>query len=125
MPVQMVTIMDQGGIPLDVVTNSYEALYKLVAKALYRTHVEGKLKVRALLHKASATCSTYAELTAGPHRKVWQSATGLMLQAEITQDPSRYVELDPDMAATLIDLRQAVGPDGARLLAGSMLLTWA
>ena len=52
MPVQMVTIMDQGGIPLDVVTNSYEALYKLVAKALYRTHVEGKLKARAFLHKA-------------------------------------------------------------------------
>lgn len=39
--------MDQGAIPLGVVTNSYEALYKLIARALYRTHVEGKLKVAA------------------------------------------------------------------------------
>ena len=37
--------MDQGAIPLSVVTNSYDALYKLVSRALYRTHVEGKLKV--------------------------------------------------------------------------------
>ena len=108
MPVQMVTIMDQGGIPLEVVTNSYEALYKLVAKALYRTHVEGKLKVRALLHKATPPRAARAQM-AGTHSKVCQPAKGLVLQAEITQDPSRYVELDPDMAATLIDLRQAVG----------------
>lgn len=40
--------MDQGAVPLDVVTNSYEALYNLISKALYRTHVEGKLKVRGL-----------------------------------------------------------------------------
>ena len=45
---QMVDRMDQGAIPLGVVTNSYEALYKLISRALYRTHVEGKLKVGAL-----------------------------------------------------------------------------
>ena len=37
--------MDQGAIPPQVVAQSYEALWKLVSKALYRTHVEGKLKV--------------------------------------------------------------------------------
>ena len=42
---QMVDRMDQGAIPMGVVTNSYEALYKLISRALYRTHVEGKLKV--------------------------------------------------------------------------------
>jgi len=31
----------------------------------------------------------------------------LLLQAEIIQDPSLYVELDPDMAQSLIDMRQA------------------
>ena len=41
----MVDRMDQGAIPQSVVTNSYDALYKLVSRALYRTHVEGKLKV--------------------------------------------------------------------------------
>ena len=42
---QMVDRMDQGAIPAQVVAQSYEALWKLVSKALYRTHVEGKLKV--------------------------------------------------------------------------------
>lgn len=41
----MVDRMDQGAIPAQVVAQSYEALWKLVSKALYRTHVEGKLKV--------------------------------------------------------------------------------
>lgn len=30
------------------------------------------------------------------------------MQEEIIQEPSKYVELDPDMAQTLIDMRQAV-----------------
>ena len=41
----MVDRMDQGAIPQQVCTNTYDALWKLVSKALYRTHVEGKLKV--------------------------------------------------------------------------------
>lgn len=43
----------------------------MVAKALYRAHVEGKLK------------------------------------AEIMKAPEKYVELDPDMAATLLDQRDS------------------
>lgn len=42
---QMVDRMDQGLIPAQVVPNTYDALWQLVSKALYRTHVEGKLKV--------------------------------------------------------------------------------
>ena len=30
------------------------------------------------------------------------------MQAEIIKDPSKYVELDPDMAQSLMDMRQAV-----------------
>ncbi|CAL8467153.1 g6689 [Coccomyxa elongata] len=71
MYMQMVDRMDTGEIPSQVVAASYEALWKLVSKALYRTHVEGKLK------------------------------------AEIIQDPSSYVELDPDMAQTLLDQKRA------------------
>ncbi|KAK9819835.1 hypothetical protein WJX72_002959 [[Myrmecia] bisecta] len=71
MYMQMVERMDQGAIPQQVVQNSYTALYKLVARALFRTHVEGKLK------------------------------------ADIIQEPERYVELDPDMAQTLLDQREA------------------
>ena len=68
----MVDRMDQGSLPQQVVTNSYTALCALTQKALFRTHVEGKLK------------------------------------AEIIQEPEKYVELDPDMAATLLDQREAV-----------------
>lgn len=32
------------------------------------------------------------------------------VQAEIIQDPASYVEQDPDMAQTLLDQREAVGP---------------
>ncbi len=53
---QMVDRMDQGAIPAQVVAQSYEALWKLVSKALYRTHVEGKLKVYP-----SAPCDNIAE----------------------------------------------------------------
>lgn len=42
----MVDRMDTGEIPPQVVAPSYEALWGLVSKALYRTHVEGKLKVQ-------------------------------------------------------------------------------
>ncbi len=44
---QMVDRMDQGLLPAQVVPNTYDALWRLVSKALYRTHVEGKLKVCA------------------------------------------------------------------------------
>eukprot|EP01024_Parvocaulis_polyphysoides_P025936 TRINITY_DN2359_c0_g1_i3.p1 TRINITY_DN2359_c0_g1~~TRINITY_DN2359_c0_g1_i3.p1 ORF type:complete len:525 (+),score=97.34 TRINITY_DN2359_c0_g1_i3:818-2392(+) len=41
---QMVDRLDQGLIPMHVGANSYQTLYKMVAKALYVTHVEGRLK---------------------------------------------------------------------------------
>ena len=71
---QMVDRLDQGALPRQDFSNSYTSLYKLVQKALYRTHVEGQLK------------------------------------GDIIQDPASYVELDPDMAKTLLDQRQAVRP---------------
>lgn len=68
----MVDRYDQGVLPRQDFSNSYTSLYKLVQKALYRTHVEGQLK------------------------------------NDIIKDPASYVELDPDMARTLMDQRQAV-----------------
>ena len=50
---------------------TYQDLYKLVAKALFRTHVEGQLK------------------------------------AEIIKAPEKYVQLDPDMAQTLLDQKSS------------------
>eukprot|EP01025_Chloroclados_australasicus_P044344 TRINITY_DN4805_c0_g1_i1.p1 TRINITY_DN4805_c0_g1~~TRINITY_DN4805_c0_g1_i1.p1 ORF type:complete len:679 (+),score=92.88 TRINITY_DN4805_c0_g1_i1:39-2039(+) len=68
---QMVDRLDQGLIPMHVGAHSYQALCKMVAKALYRTHVEGRLK------------------------------------EEIIQDPQKYVELEPENAHTLLDMREA------------------
>ena len=68
----MVERFDKGALPRQDFSNSYTSLYKLVQKALFRTHVEGQLK------------------------------------GDIIQDPASYVELDPDMAKTLMDQRAAV-----------------
>ena len=71
----MVERYDKGALPRQDFSNSYTSLYKLVQKALFRTHVEGQLK------------------------------------GDIIQDPASYVELDPDMAKTLLDQRAAVRPN--------------
>ena len=42
---QMVDRLDEGLVPLSVGANSYPLLHDLVARAIFRTHVEGKLKV--------------------------------------------------------------------------------
>ena len=75
----MVDRYDQGVLPRQDFSNSYASLYKLVQKALYRTHVEGQLK------------------------------------SDIMKEPESYVELDPDMAKTLMDQRQAVSSHTAPL----------
>lgn len=71
MYMQLVDRLDQGAFQVGVGSMGYPALYQLVSKALYRTHVEGKLK------------------------------------AEIIQAPEKYVELDPEMANTLLDQRDS------------------
>ena len=40
----MVDRLDAGAIPHQVCSSSYLSLHKLTAKALFRAHVEGKLK---------------------------------------------------------------------------------
>mmetsp|Transcript_7840 Transcript_7840/g.23125 ORF Transcript_7840/g.23125 Transcript_7840/m.23125 type:complete len:458 (+) Transcript_7840:208-1581(+) len=45
---QMVDRFDQGALASVPSANSYEALHDLVAKALFRTHVEGKLKAEII-----------------------------------------------------------------------------
>lgn len=44
------------------------------------------------------------------------------LQEEIIQDPSKYVELDPDMAQTLLDIRQSVSSIGLHSICSSTAL---
>lgn len=41
---QMVDRYDRGALPRQDFSSSYSSLYKLVQKALFRTHVEGQLK---------------------------------------------------------------------------------
>lgn len=72
MYMQLVDRLDYGAFSTSAAgTMSYQGLYRLVSKALYRTHVEGKLK------------------------------------REIIQDPERFVRPDPEMAATLLDQKEA------------------
>lgn len=79
---QMVDRYDTGALPRQDFSNSYSSLWKLVQKALFRTHVEGQLK------------------------------------GDIIQDPASYVELDPDMAKTLLDQRAAVRSHGMEVTYG-------
>ena len=44
----MVERLDQGAIPPEVCPRSYSALHRLVARALFRAHVEGKLKAEII-----------------------------------------------------------------------------
>ncbi|KAH7446715.1 hypothetical protein KP509_01G070300 [Ceratopteris richardii] len=44
MYMQMVERLDEGVLPADIAPMDYQRLYKVVAKALFRAHVEGKLK---------------------------------------------------------------------------------
>ncbi|KAH7298269.1 hypothetical protein KP509_25G034600 [Ceratopteris richardii] len=44
MYMQMVDRLDEGVLPADIAPMDYQRLYKVVAKALFRAHVEGKLK---------------------------------------------------------------------------------
>ncbi|GAX76350.1 hypothetical protein CEUSTIGMA_g3796.t1 [Chlamydomonas eustigma] len=68
---QLVDRLDQGAFSIGSAPMTYQELYAMVSKALYRTHVEGKLK------------------------------------SEIIQAPERFVELDPEMAQTLMDQRDS------------------
>ncbi len=70
---QLVDRLDADAIPDDSAPGkqTYKTLYGLVARALYRTHVEGRLK------------------------------------SEIIQAPEKFVDLDPDMASTLLVWGQA------------------
>ena len=64
---QMVDRLDQGAIPMQVVAQSYDALWKLVSKALYRTHVEGKLKARPpRIERRAFSLFCHSRYKAGP-----------------------------------------------------------
>eukprot|EP00879_Flechtneria_rotunda_P022853 GHRR01024151.1.p1 GENE.GHRR01024151.1~~GHRR01024151.1.p1 ORF type:complete len:430 (+),score=143.52 GHRR01024151.1:536-1825(+) len=72
MYMQLVDRLDQGAFSSNAPGQlTYQGLYRFVSKALYRTHVEGKLK------------------------------------REIIQAPEKYVEVDPEMAQTLLDQKEA------------------
>ena len=64
MYMQLVDRLDQGAIPPQVVTPSYEALYQLTSKALYRTHVEGKLKATLPASRTMCVSWMYAIMLA-------------------------------------------------------------
>jgi hypothetical protein len=97
---QMVERLDQGADLGPNTAPTYPALHALVAKALFRTHVEGKLKV--------SIKDALGLLVMDVHSCPPQTIICAPLQAEIIQDPAKYVEKDPAMARTLLDQREAV-----------------
>ncbi|KAI3433722.1 hypothetical protein D9Q98_003530 [Chlorella vulgaris] len=50
---QMVDRLDDDAIPQQVCSNSYQQLHKMVSKALFRAHVEGKLKAEIIQDPAA------------------------------------------------------------------------
>ena len=111
---------------------TYQGLYGMVAKALYRTHVEGKLKEEILkvslerggepvgggvLQERRGSCKnghfwTPVHLTPCkmPGLKPPLAAPGHPagpLPMPLPQDPARFVELDPDLPRTLLDQRDS------------------
>ena len=97
---QMVERLDQGSDLGPGIAPTYPALHALVAKALFRTHVEGKLKV--------SIKDALGLLVTDVHSCPPQTIICAPWQAEIIQDPAKYVEKDPAMARTLLDQREAV-----------------
>ena len=71
---QMVDRMDQGSLPAQVCPNSYPALYGLVQKALFRTHVEGKLKSE-IIKVATCPADRCVLAAAGVGSSPWSPAT--------------------------------------------------
>ena len=88
----MVERLDQGADLGPNTAPTYPALHALVAKALFRTHVEGKLKVSIKAAQELAVTSVHSCPPRTLVRAPWQ--------AEIIQDPAKYVEKDPAMART-------------------------
>lgn len=58
---QLVDRLDQGMFMTGTGNISYQQLYKMVAKALYRTHVEGKLKAEIIQVRAWRCTATYTQ----------------------------------------------------------------
>ena len=110
----MVERLDQGSALGPGIAPTYPALHALVAKALFRTHVEGKLKVsmkfaQELLVMNGHSCPLHINVRAMyVHSCQQHTSVRAPWQAEIIQDPAKYVEKDPAMARTLLDQREAV-----------------
>ncbi|MEW5300941.1 MAG: hypothetical protein WDW36_003832 [Sanguina aurantia] len=86
MYMQLVDRLDEGKFVSSGSAVSYQQLYGLVAKALYRTHVEGKLK--------SEIIQVFDPLDPDD-------------TPQLPKPPEKYVELDPEMAQTLMDQRDS------------------
>lgn len=53
----MVDRLDEGLLPPDVGRTDYQGLYQVVAKALFRAHVEGQLKAEIINEPGDVTTS--------------------------------------------------------------------
>lgn len=92
MYMQLVDRLDDGEVDALVVPNSYAALYRLVSRALYHAHVEGKLKAEILANPEQLELDTEAAQTLLDQKQAgkalllitnsdWQYTTALMSYA--------------------------------------------
>lgn len=78
---QMVERYDRGVLPRQDFSDSYSSLYKLVQKALFRTHVEGQLKADIIQDPASYVeldpdmCKTLLDQRAAVSMLNWRLCT--------------------------------------------------
>jgi hypothetical protein len=100
---------------------SYTGLYRLVSKALYRTHVEGKLKReimqvrwgcrRVEKHGCEACgCGGAGGVVVRLHARAARAPranTRAAVCCDARQAPEKFVQPDPEMAATLLDQKEA------------------
>ena len=104
---QMVDRLDEGLIPPSCGGSTYSLLHDLVARAIFRTHVEGKLKaeiiqdparfVGANLRREPLRCRCLSERNPKP---IFLCADRVTLTLSAVRDP--------DIARTLLDQREAV-----------------
>ena len=95
---QMTDRLDQGLISPQVVQQSYQDLWRLVSKALFRTHVEGQLKVMLYCRHSQSSF----QLVPSAHSPVCHAAETELLHGQGVQVPAADTERLKEMPCMLL-----------------------
>ena len=118
---QLTDRLDRALLPLQVSQGGYPGLFRLVSRALYSAHVEGRLKQEIIQVRSGAPglLFRFLELALGCLRGLPRLFFGegtrpqksslhpYRFRPTAAQHPERFVELDPEAAQTLLDMKQA------------------